>query len=155
MRFSTGPEFGVVPPSSMAGPPPQKELSAPKFASTLWGPPTMVPFTYLPVAFMARTTFISPALYAALASAQQPNIAWRSLRYAAAAWVDLTGSRRSSTHRSTRSPYRRAVGAMNCQSPFAPARETAVGLNPLSIMAVYARSSGRPLPLKISRIIPR
>jgi len=30
---------------------------------------------------------------------------------------------------------------MNCQSPFAPARDTASGLNPLSIMAVKASSS--------------
>src|SRR5713101_6227949 len=34
---------------------------------------------------------------------------------------------------------------MNCQRPLAPARETATGLNPLSIMAVNMRSSGSPL----------
>jgi len=37
-----------------------------------------------------------------------------------------------------------AVGAMNCQSPLAPAWETATGLKPLSIITVNTRSSGSP-----------
>jgi hypothetical protein len=36
---------------------------------------------------------------------------------------------------------------MNCHSPLAPARETAIGLKPLSIMAVNIKSSGSPLSL--------
>src|SRR5580765_245356 len=44
---------------------------------------------------------------------------------------------------------------MNCHIPLAPTRDTAVGLNPLSIIAVKARSSGNPLALKTSKIIPR
>ena len=62
---------------------------------------------------------------------------------------------KDATHWSTRSPYRRAVAAMNCHMPLAPARDTATGLKPLSIIAVNARSSGRPLRRKTSRIIPR
>ena len=42
---------------------------------------------------------------------------------------------------------------MNCQSPFAPTRETACGLKPLSIITVNARSVGRPRPRSVSRII--
>ena len=44
---------------------------------------------------------------------------------------------------------------MNCQSPLAPARDTATGLNPLSIMATKARSSGRPWSRSVPRIISR
>src|SRR6185295_13742622 len=44
---------------------------------------------------------------------------------------------------------------MNCHIPLAPTRDTAVGLKPLSIIAVKARSSGNPLALKTSKIIPR
>ena len=104
---------------------------------------------------MARITLTSPALYAACASAHEPNWLYRSLRYAAAAIVDFSGSSRSSTQRSTRKPYRRAVPAMNCHMPLAPTRETASGLKPLSIIAVNARSSGRPRARSTSRIMVR
>ncbi|OGK99538.1 MAG: hypothetical protein A3D33_11140 [Candidatus Rokubacteria bacterium RIFCSPHIGHO2_02_FULL_73_26] len=57
-----------------------------------------------PVRRTARATTVSPALYAACARSQEPNCAWRSRRYAAAATVARSGSRRSSTQRSTRSP---------------------------------------------------
>jgi hypothetical protein len=64
-------------------------------------------------------------LYAAAATKYEPN--WersqRSIR--AAASVARTGSRRSSTHQSTRSPTSRAVPAMNCHIPTAEERETA------------------------------
>src|SRR3990172_498736 len=42
---------------------------------------------------------------------------------------------------------------MNCHGPTAFAHETAYGLNPLSIMATYTRSSGRFFSLMISFII--
>ena len=57
-----------------------------------------------PVTRIARLTTTSPALYAACASSHAPNWRYRSRRYAAAATVDFSGSRRSSTHRSTRRP---------------------------------------------------
>ena len=41
----------------------------------------------------------------------------------AAASVERMGSRRSSTHQSTRSPTPRAVAVMNCQMPTAAERE--------------------------------
>jgi len=44
---------------------------------------------------------------------------------------------------------------MNCQRPLAPARDTATGSKPLSIIAVKTSSSGRPFCLKTSRIIGR
>ena len=52
-----------------------------------------------------------------------------------AAPVDFTGSRRSSTHQSTRIPMSRAVDVMNCHMPTAAAREYALLLNPLSMSA--------------------
>ena len=47
-----------------------------------------------------------------------------------AAVVDFTGSRRSSTHQSTRMPMSRAVEVMNCHMPTAAAREYAFGIEP-------------------------
>ena len=49
--------------------------------------------------------------------------------------VERTGSRRSSTHPSTRIPMPRAVDVMNCHMPTAAAFEYACGLNPLSTRA--------------------
>ena len=48
-----------------------------------------------------------------------------------------------------------AVPRMNCQTPRALARDSAVGLNALSISGTYARSSGRPSARKTFWIIGR
>src|SRR2546428_4391117 len=91
----------------------------------------------------ARPTFRSPALYAAIASGQEPKRWYRSRRYWAAASVDFTGSRRSSIQLSTRRPYVLAVGLINCHGPTALARETAFVLKPLSTSEREIRAAGR------------
>ena len=66
-----------------------------------------------------------------------------------AAVVDFTGSRRSSTHQSTRSPMSRAVEVMNCHIPTAAAREYAFGIEPAlderEIVHVFGQSAGAHL----------
>src|SRR3989454_11440164 len=91
----------------------------------------------------ARPTFRSPALYAAIASGQEPKRWYRSRRYWAAARVDLTGSRRSSIQLSTRRPYVLAVGLMNCHGPTALDLDTAFVLKPLSTSERKIKSAGR------------
>jgi hypothetical protein len=81
-------------------------------------------------------------LYAASASSQLPKRARKSRSNRAAARVDFSGSLRSSTHASTRSPYERAVSGINCHSPTAPALDSECGLNPLSAAATQSSSAG-------------
>src|SRR5437899_13012183 len=81
----------------------------------------------------ARPTFRSPALYAAIASGQEPKRWYRSRRYWAAARVDFTGSRRSSIQLSTRRPYVFPVDLMNFHGPTALDLDVACGLTPCSL----------------------
>src|SRR5207247_10200929 len=94
-----------------------------------------------------------PALYAAVTKYHLPKYWCRSFRWAAAAYVDLTGSRRSSTHESILSLYLRAVVAINCQSPTAPFGEETCGEQPLSMSARYANYSAKPYSRRILAII--
>ena len=109
-----------------------------------------------PVARIALSTFTSPGVVGGLGELPRADIARRDHadRRPPPRWTSPgRGARRPSGRRADR--ISRAVPAMNCQSPLAPARDTASGLNPLSIMAVKASSSGSPLDLKTWRIMPR
>src|SRR5207244_9731022 len=82
----------------------------------------------------ARPTFRSPALYAAIASGQEPKRWYRSRRYWAADSVDFTGSRRSSIQLSTRRPYVLAVGLINCNGLTALALEMAIDVENITTL---------------------
>ncbi len=98
-----------------------------------------------PVRFIARCTRPGPPLYEASARCQSPsNMSPSVLRYLAAACVALAGSERSSTYQSCLRPFSFAVGRMNCHTPFALARDSALVLKALSMSGTYARSRGRP-----------
>ncbi len=87
--------------------------------------------------FIARCTRPSPPLYAASTRFQSPlNSLCSVFRYFAAAMVDFSGSDRSSTYQSWRSPFSLPVGFMNCHGPFALAFDTALVLNPLSMIGM-------------------
>ena len=68
-----------------------------------------------------------------MARCQSPNMPWSALRYFAAATVAFCGSARSSMYQSAASPFSMAVPRMNCHTPRAFARDSAVGLNALSM----------------------
>ena len=61
---------------------------------------------------------------------------YRSFRYLAAAWVALTEF--------IVRPYILPVLYMNCHSPVAPTRLTALGFRADSITAIYFSSTGSP-----------
>ena len=82
---------------------------------------------------MARCTRPGPPLYDASARCQSPsNIPASVVRYFAAASVAFSGSERSSMYQSCLNPFSMPVPRMNCQTPFACARDSAFGLNALS-----------------------
>src|SRR5258707_9026496 len=98
-----------------------------------------------PDRLIARETRPGPPLYAARTRLQSPlNMRLRVFRYFAAATVAFSGSDRSSMNQSVLSPCSFAVGFMNCHGPFALAFDRALVLNELSMIGMYARSSGSP-----------
>ncbi|PYR02731.1 MAG: hypothetical protein DMF97_03845 [Acidobacteria bacterium] len=98
-----------------------------------------------PDLLIARCSRPGPPLYDASARCQSPlNSFERVFRYFAAATVAFSGSDRSSMYQSRRKPFSAAVPAMNCHTPFALTRDSALGLNALSTSGTYARSSGNP-----------
>src|SRR5688572_29563658 len=104
--------------------------------------------------FIARDTRPGPPLYAASTRFQSPlNILLSVFRYFAAATVAFSGSDRSSMNQSIFRLWSFAVGFMNCHGPFALAFERALVLNELSMIGMYARSSGRPSARKTAWII--
>src|SRR3954463_7755923 len=110
----------------------------------------------MPAFFTARDTRPGPPLYAARTRFQSPsNIRLSVLRYFAAAIVAFSGSDRSSMNQSVLRPCSLAVGFMNCQGPFALAFDSAFVLNELSMIGMYARSSGSPSARKTFWIIGR
>ena len=94
---------------------------------------------------MARVTRPGPPLYDASARCQSSKMPFSVFKYLAAARVAFSGSERSSMYQSWRSPFSTPVPGMNCQTPLAFARESAVGLKALSTSGTKARSSGRAL----------
>src|SRR5215218_9321827 len=101
--------------------------------------------SFSPERFTARETRPGPPLYAASTRFQSPsNMLLSDFRYFAAAIVAFSGSERSSMNQSVFSPCSCAVGLMNCHGPFALAFDRALVLNELSMIGMYARSSGSP-----------
>src|SRR6476620_1881707 len=108
----------------------------------------------MPDFLIARDTRPGPPLYAASTRFQSPsNILLSVFRYFAAAIVAFSGSDRSSMNQSVFRPCSLAVGFMNCHGPFALAFDSALVLNELSMIGMYARSSGSPSARKTLWII--
>src|SRR5712692_3333104 len=104
--------------------------------------------------FIARCTRPGPPLYDASTRCQSPSNMLASVeRYLAAAAVAFSGSDRSSMYQSWRRPFSTPLSRMNCHTPFAFERDSALGLKALSMSGTYARSSGNPSALNHREVL--